>query len=168
MSKTACLENRHQLQRSLCTSLCVGWLYGNKLLITLSSTLQVKLPSKNVESYTKTTPVSLSQSTLKYGDYGPKEPFAREELRLHFENNTPFAVATSLVREVEISHWGNVYMEEHYTIKHVGAKIRVRLHLIGKTACLGYKMADITAKSGKGVYKFHHHCAVSFRGRRCF
>lgn len=90
-----------------------------------SALLQVKLPSKNIEAYTKINPVSLSQATLKYGDYGPQEPFSIEELRLHFENNSPFAVATKVVREVEISHWGNVYMEEQYLIKHKGSKIRV-------------------------------------------
>ena len=52
-------------------------------------------------------------------------PFSNATLRLHFENNTPFTVATSLVREVEVSHWGNVYIEEHYLIRHAGAKIRV-------------------------------------------
>lgn len=46
-------------------------------------------------------------------------------MRLHYENNTPFAVATKLVKEVEISHWGNVYIEERYIIRHTGAKMRV-------------------------------------------
>ena len=53
------------------------------------------------------------------------QPFSNATLRLHFENNTPFTVATHLVREVEVSHWGNCYIEEHYLIRHVGAKIRV-------------------------------------------
>lgn len=85
----------------------------------------MSLPAKNIESYTKVQPVSLSQGVLNYGEYEAKDPFTVEELRLHFENNTPFAVATRLMRETEISHWGNVYIEEHYTIKHKGPKIRV-------------------------------------------
>lgn len=87
--------------------------------------MQVKLPGKNVESYSVVSPVSLSGSTLKYGEFTDKEPFSVEEMRLHFESNSPFAVVTKLVREVEISNWGNVYYEEHYTIKHKGPKIRV-------------------------------------------
>ena len=99
--------------------------------------MQVKLPGKNVESYTNISPVSLSGSTLKYGDFTPKEPFSVEEMRLHFENNSPFAVVTKLVREVEISNWGNVYYEEHYTIKHKGPKIRVQ-----HSACLFDKLCS--------------------------
>lgn len=78
-----------------------------------------------MESYTKVQPTSLTGSTIKYGEFKDIEPFKVEEMRVHFENNAPFAVATSLVREVEISHWGNVYIEERYVIKHKGAKIRV-------------------------------------------
>jgi len=88
--------------------------------------LQVKLPSKMVESYTKFQPVSLSQSTLKYGEFKDTAPFAREPVRLHYENNSPFVVATKMTREVEISHWGNAYVEEYYMIQHTGAKLRVR------------------------------------------
>lgn len=35
---------------------------------------------------------------------------------VHYENNWPFAAATELVREVQISHWGNVYFEESYSL----------------------------------------------------
>ena len=38
---------------------------------------------------------------------------------VHFENNSPFLHATRLVREVEVSHWGNVYVEEKYYIRSV-------------------------------------------------
>ena len=113
---------------------CQGFRHINyccKILETLDRrvrrvcNMQVKLPGKNVESYSIISPVSLSGSTLKYGEFSAKEPFSVEEMRLHFENNSPFAVVTKLVREVEISNWGNVYYEEHYTIKHKGPKIRV-------------------------------------------
>ena len=90
----------------------------------------MKLPSKEVESYTKEQPTSLTGTTLKYGEYADVEPFTLQEMRLHFENNSPFSVATNLVREVEVSHWGNVYVEEHYTIQHKGAKIRVSWQVI--------------------------------------
>jgi len=41
---------------------------------------------------------------------------------LHFENNSPFLTIRSLVREVEISHWGNLAVEETYSLEHTGAK----------------------------------------------
>ena len=30
------------------------------------------------------------------------------------------------MREIEVSHWGNVYVEEWYTVKHMGAQHKVR------------------------------------------
>lgn len=35
---------------------------------------------------------------------------------MHYENTFAFATATSLVREMEISHWGNVYFREEYNL----------------------------------------------------
>lgn len=90
----------------------------------LKQTTKVKLPSKKVESYTKIQPVALSQNTLKYGEFADTPAFSREEVRLHYENNSPFGVATKMTREVEISHWGNAYVEELYVIEHTGAKLR--------------------------------------------
>ena len=52
-------------------------------------------------------------------------PFQAHELRVHYENNSPFAEVTALTREVEVSHWGNVYVEETYTLKHCGARLKV-------------------------------------------
>ncbi|WJX26048.1 Dolichyl-diphosphooligosaccharide--protein glycosyltransferase subunit 1A [Trifolium repens] len=41
---------------------------------------------------------------------------------IHFENSQPFAVAKELVRQIEISHWGNVHITEHYNLVHGGAQ----------------------------------------------
>jgi oligosaccharyltransferase complex subunit alpha (ribophorin I) len=49
-------------------------------------------------------------------------PFTVEELKVHFENNSPFAVVEQLEREIEVSHWGNVYVTEHYKMRNAGAK----------------------------------------------
>lgn len=98
---------------------------------------QVKVPSKNVESYTKVQPVVLSGTTLKYGPYSNIAPFKITRLRIHFEQNTPFAQVVSLQKEIEVSHWGNVYVEEIYELKHAGA-----LHKVHFLACLScFKLA---------------------------
>lgn len=87
--------------------------------------MQVKVPSKAVESYTKVQPVAFSGTTLKYGPYSNVGPFKVVRLRLHFEQNTPFAQVVSLLKEIEVSHWGNVYVEEIYELKHAGALHKV-------------------------------------------
>lgn len=43
---------------------------------------------------------------------------------MHYENNHPFAHVTELEREVEVSHWGNVYFEERYSLVRPGGPRR--------------------------------------------
>jgi len=45
-------------------------------------------------------------------------------LRVHEENNSPFLTVTSLDRVIEVSHWGNIAVEEHIDVKHTGAKLK--------------------------------------------
>ncbi|KAK7351824.1 hypothetical protein VNO77_11546 [Canavalia gladiata] len=84
--------------------------------------LTVKLPDARIESYTKLEGAKLQGSELKYGPYENLPPFSYLPIVIHFENNQPFAVAKELVREIEISHWGNVQVTEHYNIVHGGAQ----------------------------------------------
>jgi oligosaccharyltransferase complex subunit alpha (ribophorin I) len=50
--------------------------------------------------------------------------FQYSELKIHFANNFPFAKFSSLIREIEVSHWGNIAIEEIYELKHVGARLK--------------------------------------------
>ncbi|KAH1123694.1 hypothetical protein GLYMA_06G015400v4 [Glycine max] len=84
--------------------------------------LTVKLPDARIESYTKLENAKLQGSELKYGPYENLPPFSYLPIVIHFENNQPFAVAKELVREIEISHWGNVQITEHYDIIHAGSQ----------------------------------------------
>lgn len=86
--------------------------------------LTVKLPDARIESYTKLDSAKLQGSELKYGPYENLPPFSYLPIVVHFENNRPFAVAKELVREIEISHWGNVQVTEHYNLVHGGAQIK--------------------------------------------
>lgn len=85
--------------------------------------LSVKLPQDpKVESYTKLDNTKLVGSEIKYGPYENLPPFSYSPIIVHFENNHPFAVAKELLREIEISHWGNVQVTEHYNLIHGGAE----------------------------------------------
>ena len=44
---------------------------------------------------------------------------------LHFENNGPFIGVVALERIIEVSHWGNIAVEEHVHIKHIGVCVSV-------------------------------------------
>ncbi|PWA67104.1 ribophorin I [Artemisia annua] len=85
-------------------------------------TTVIRTPSTRVESFTRVEPSSQLRTELKYGPYENKPAFSYTPILVHFENNNPFAVVEELVREIEISHWGNLQITEHYTLVHNGAR----------------------------------------------
>jgi oligosaccharyltransferase complex subunit alpha (ribophorin I) len=46
------------------------------------------------------------------------------ELVVHYENNTPFLTVSRMTRVIEISHWGNIAVEETYDLVHSGAVLK--------------------------------------------
>lgn len=87
-------------------------------------TTTVSLPSRNIESYSKIKPVVQSDSTITYGPYEKLPPFSYEELAVHFENNNKFLTVTRIERSIEISHWGNIAVEETIDLVHTGAQLK--------------------------------------------
>jgi oligosaccharyltransferase complex subunit alpha (ribophorin I) len=47
-----------------------------------------------------------------------------EKLKLHYVYNKSIAVLNYAVRTFEISHWGNIAVEEKYQVENVGAKLQ--------------------------------------------
>ncbi len=80
----------------------------------------VLLPSSNIESFTRVAPVNTDDDEITYGPYADVPPFSHTRIQLHYENNGPFVCVVSLERVIEVSHWGNIAIEEHYHIKHFG------------------------------------------------
>lgn len=101
---------------------------GNHYYYSLYSTKQqntvVNLASDKVESYSQLKPTSKSDSAITYGPYENVKPFEINELSVHFENNSPFLTVTNLVRTIEVSHWGNIAVEETVDLYHYGAKLK--------------------------------------------
>jgi oligosaccharyltransferase complex subunit alpha (ribophorin I) len=90
---------------------------------TESQKTTIKLASRAVESYTKRAPQALTGSTLTYGPYKDVAPWAYSAATVHSVNNKPFAKFSNINREIEVSHWGNVAIEETYELKHAGARL---------------------------------------------
>eukprot|EP00271_Cylindrocystis_brebissonii_P002703 TRINITY_DN13489_c0_g1_i1.p1 TRINITY_DN13489_c0_g1~~TRINITY_DN13489_c0_g1_i1.p1 ORF type:complete len:622 (+),score=114.77 TRINITY_DN13489_c0_g1_i1:92-1957(+) len=87
-----------------------------------SQTTTITLPLPSVESYTRLEPCKLNGGTLKLGPYTDVKPFSSSALTVHYENNFAMVVVDKLVRELEVSHWGNIYVTENYRLRHAGAK----------------------------------------------
>ncbi|TYI07719.1 hypothetical protein ES332_A10G245500v1 [Gossypium tomentosum] len=82
----------------------------------------IKTPSTKVESFIRVEPTNRVGTEIKYGPYEDCPPYSISPIHVHFENNSPFAVVEELVQEIEISHWGNIQVTEHYTLVHAGAR----------------------------------------------
>lgn len=95
--------------------------YGLSAYPVKSQVTVVRLPNGNVESFTKKDPSKQSDLDLKFGPYENVNAFEFSPLTIHYENNIPLVEAEHLEREIEISHWGNIYVTENYRIKHAGA-----------------------------------------------
>ncbi|VDN90032.1 unnamed protein product [Brugia pahangi] len=84
----------------------------------------ILLPSGRLESRTTVLPTSVDNGKITYGPYIDQKPYAVAEIIVHCENNTPFVVATDVVRVIEVSHWGNIAVEEAISVIHKGAELK--------------------------------------------
>uniref|UniRef100_A0A3B3WKF4 Dolichyl-diphosphooligosaccharide--protein glycosyltransferase subunit 1 n=1 Tax=Poecilia mexicana TaxID=48701 RepID=A0A3B3WKF4_9TELE len=91
---------------------------------TRSQTTRVRLASKTVESYTKLGNPSKTDEIIEYGPFRDVAPFSEDALKIHYENNTPFLTITSITRTIEVSHWGNIAVEETIDLRHTGAILK--------------------------------------------
>jgi oligosaccharyltransferase complex subunit alpha (ribophorin I) len=101
---------------------------------TSSQKTTIKLASSQIESYTKKAPHSARGSTLTWGPYADIAPETQSPAIVHYTNNKPFSKFTDSVIELEVSHWGNVAIEEIHELKHTGAE------LIGGFSRIDYQM----------------------------
>ncbi|XP_026076891.1 dolichyl-diphosphooligosaccharide--protein glycosyltransferase subunit 1-like [Carassius auratus] len=91
---------------------------------TRSQTTRVRLASKTVESYTKLGNPTKSEDSIEYGPFKDVPPFSQDEMKIHYENNTPFLTISSITRTIEVSHWGNIAVEETIDLRHTGAHLK--------------------------------------------
>ncbi|CAD8057166.1 unnamed protein product [Paramecium sonneborni] len=61
---------------------------------------------------------------LEFGPFSDIKPFSTQIHTIHLENNTPMTIFTKASKIVEVSHWGNILIEENYSIENQGAKLK--------------------------------------------
>jgi oligosaccharyltransferase complex subunit alpha (ribophorin I) len=84
----------------------------------------VQLSPGSVESFTKVQPAKQEGTTIVYGPYASLPPFSKAEMKIHYENNSPFLTITEFSRVIEVSHWGNIAVEETLDVYHSGARLK--------------------------------------------
>ena len=97
---------------------CSCVLYSSKGLLTLVlAAEQVRLASTAVLKLTELAPTKRQGKIITFGPYNNVPVWSSSPFSVHFENNSPFTRVTKVTRELEVSHWGNVYVDEKYYIR---------------------------------------------------
>nr|CCA26469.1 dolichyldiphosphooligosaccharideprotein glycosyltransferase subunit putative [Albugo laibachii Nc14] len=93
---------------------------------TKEQTTKLKMPSPRVESFSKLEPYQQKGSFITYGPYENVESFSGtpKDVRIHYRNHSPFITVTELTKEIELSMWGRVSVEEVYDLSHTGAVLK--------------------------------------------
>jgi len=98
--------------------------YVFSLYKTSKQTTTVNLASSVVESFSKLKPSSHSDTTINYGPYSDIDALKQSTMKIHFENNSPFLAVVDMHRVIEVSHWGNIAIEESFHLRHLGAELK--------------------------------------------
>jgi len=121
-------------------------LYAASPYTTTTQLTTVKLASRTVEDVWP-QPNKQSGKTLKFGPFQDVPGFAQGDvgdLRVHSLNNSPFPKVLDCVREIEVSSWGNIAVEEVYSMEHGGAKLK------GGFSRLDYMMISQRGSTSQG------------------
>ncbi|KAI9577148.1 hypothetical protein GQX74_004910 [Glossina fuscipes] len=135
-----------------------GPMYFYSVYKTRFQKIQVKLATSNIISYTQIKPCAVSSNKIKHGPFEDISDYSKELMSVHYENQTPFMSMNRLERIIQVSHWGNIAVEESIYLLHTRAKLKVSLSRYefqkdgrsGQASIKSYK--TILPASAFGVY----------------
>lgn len=84
-------------------------------------TTTILLPTRDIISVTPEDKATKSDTQITF-NLGSADPWSKEQLKVHFHHDKPFKKVAKLLREIQMSHWGNIYVEETYVIINAGAE----------------------------------------------
>lgn len=61
---------------------------------------------------------------MRYGPFKNVEPLAFAEVMLHYRGNHPLPIFTEVRKSIEVSHWGNILVDEYYELFNEAAGIK--------------------------------------------
>lgn len=77
---------------------------------------QIYLDTRQMVSITEDETLDKKSKQVSYGPFKDVEPLKHEFMRVHYQKNTPLPIFTESSRTIEISHWGNINIEEHFEL----------------------------------------------------
>lgn len=78
-----------------------------------------RLGTTNIKSFSGATAVK-DKGNINYGPFNNVAPHTVQPIDVHFMHDKSLATVLSLEKEIEVSHWGNVAIEEKYLIANKG------------------------------------------------
>lgn len=101
--------------------------YGNHYFYSPYKTekviTKVTVPSTIIK-HSVVNPTSSDKNTVTYGPYTNIGSKSLSTSIIHFTNDAPLITVNRLVREVEVSHWGNVGIEDFLFVTNDGAELK--------------------------------------------
>jgi len=102
-------------------------LYDSKYLLTPYSvrkqTTTYLLEKHRIVSYDEAEGFKVVEQGIRYGPYVETQPLAFELVRLTFTFEDPYLILAAANRQIEISHWGNIAIEEWFDLRNIGASL---------------------------------------------
>lgn len=120
---------------------------------TNKCTTVVKLASPSIQTTSQLQPMKIDGDTITYGPFNTIPAYTLSNLFVHFESSQPFVTATKINREFEVSHWGNVAVEDMAILTNSGAKLkggfsRYTFQMSNMATTTALKSLDITLPDG--------------------
>jgi oligosaccharyltransferase complex subunit alpha (ribophorin I) len=61
---------------------------------------------------------------LKYGPFKNVEALSFSDFMIHYRYNKPLPIFTEVKKTIEVSHWGNINVDEYYELHNEAAGIK--------------------------------------------
>ena len=81
------------------------------------------LEKHRILAYSEDEKVKAVDQGLRYGPYSDVQPLTFTQIRVSFTYEEPLIILTEARRSVEISHWGNIPVEEYFDMVNIGGDL---------------------------------------------
>eukprot|EP00123_Amoebidium_parasiticum_P019383 comp24857_c0_seq1/m.46897 comp24857_c0_seq1/g.46897 ORF comp24857_c0_seq1/g.46897 comp24857_c0_seq1/m.46897 type:complete len:390 (-) comp24857_c0_seq1:151-1320(-) len=97
--------------------------YFSPYTVTKQKTV-LKVPEKYESHETDAGPGQIKGSELTLGPYENKAPYSTGHLKAHYRHNVPHVTTYEMIREIVVSHWSRIVVNEIVRVRHDGAKLK--------------------------------------------
>ena len=129
--------------------------------VTREAVTLVQFPTPHIESYSQPENdlFDIKGQVLTYGPYSSIAPYGNFSFYLHYEHSIALPHFTRVERRIEVSHWGNIAIDEFYNLENLGAELSgefSRVDFTSRTRPAGMNALEnleaVLPRSARGLY----------------